>query len=145
MRAAKASEAAIEAARLARQGAARLAQQSNDLSASVHHQSRTAIDALISAVDQLSRAASRGETESDFEAARDYAVSAAEIGDADTAAVLDNLAGGLEALERFARERRSLRDDQLLTLTAALLQAMERLNGVAHRITDTDRAIHAAE
>ena len=145
LRAAKASEAAIEAARLARQGAARLAQQSDDLSSSARRQSRDAIGALVAAVDQLSRAASRWETGAETDAVRGYPASAAEIGDADTAAVLDNLAGGLDALERFAHERRSLRDDQLLTLTGALLQAIERLNSVAHRITDSDHAIRAAE
>jgi hypothetical protein len=144
LRAAKASEAAIEAARLARQGAARLAQQSEDLSKSATRQSRNAIDALIGAVDQLSRASSRWETESEFEIGHDHSAAPAP-GDADTAVMLDNLTGGLDALERFARERRSLRDDQLLMLTAALLQAMERLNSVAQRITQNDRAIRAAE
>ena len=142
LRAAKASEAAIEAARLARQGAARLAQHTDDLSRSARRQSRNAVDALIGAVDQLSRAASRWEAETELQ---DYSQSAPVLDDADTAAVLDNLAGGLDALERFAHERRSLGDDQLLMLTAALLQAMERLNTVAHRITDGDRAIRAAE
>ena len=145
LRAAKASEAAIEAARLARQGATRLAQQTDDLSRSARQQSRNAIEALVSAVDQLSRAASRREGEGQIAAGHDYALSAPEPGDSDTAAVLDDLAGGLDAVERFARERRSLGDDQLLVLTAALLQAMERLNSVAHRITGNDRAIHAAE
>jgi hypothetical protein len=144
LRAAKASEAAIEAARLARQGAAHLAQQSEDLSKSATSQSRNTIDALIGAVDQLSRASSRWETESEFDIGHDHSAAPA-LGDAGTAAVLDSLTGGLDALERFARERRSLRDDQLLMLTAALLQAMERLNSVAHRITKNDRAIRAAE
>lgn len=142
LRAAKASEAAIEAARLARQGAARLAQHSDDLSRSAGKQSRNAIDALVGAVDQLSRAASRWEADTEAEAGHDYLLSTPEP---DTAAVLDNLAGGLDAVERFAHERRSLGEDQLLVLTAALLQAMERLNNVAHRIADNDRAIHAAE
>ena len=145
LRAAKASEAAIEAARLARQGASRLAQHSEDLSRSMRRQSRNAIDALVGAVDQLSRASSRCEAETQLEAGHDYSQSLSELGDSATAAVLDNLAGGLDAVERFARERRTMGDDQLLVLTAALLQAMERLNGVAHRITENDREIRAAE
>jgi len=145
LRAAKASEAAIDAARLAKQGAARLAQHSEDLANAARRQSRGAIDALIGAVDQLSRAASRWEMDASSEDLRVSTPVLGEYGDTDTAAVLDNLAGGLDALEKFARERRSLGDDQLLTLTAALLQAMERLTTVAHRITGGDREIRAAE
>jgi hypothetical protein len=145
LRAAKASEAAIEAARLARAGVVKLAQNSEDLSKSVRRQSRSAIDALIGAVDQLSRTASRWESDARSEGEPDFPMSMPELGDADAAAVLDNLAGGLDALENFARERRSLREDQLVTLTAALLQAMERLNKLAHRIADSDQTIRAAE
>ena len=46
------------------------------------------------------------------------------------------VAGGLAALENFARQRPALASDQLVALTAALLQAVERLNAVARSIAD---------
>jgi hypothetical protein len=134
LRAAKASHAAIEAAGLARNGAQRVVEQTEVRMDAARHQSRAAIDALVAAVAQLSHAAARLEQPEphDDQAA---SVSRPELEDADAAAVLDSLAGGLDALERFARERRTMADDQLVTLTAALLQAVDRLNSVAQAIS----------
>jgi hypothetical protein len=110
----------------------------------VRDQSRAAIDALVGAVAQLSHAAARLE-HSEADDGDTASVNRPEL-DGDAAAVLDSLAGGLEGLERFARERRTMADDQLVTLTAALLQAVDRLNTVAHAISGSaDRsAVRAA-
>jgi HAMP domain-containing protein len=134
LRAVKASHAAIEAAGVARDGAQRMAEQTEARMDSARHQSRAAIDALVAAVAQLSHATARLEGANSRDEAS-ASISAPELEDADAAAVLDSLAGGLEALESFARERRSMADDQLVTLTSALLRAVDRLNAVAQAIS----------
>ena len=141
LRAAKASHAAIEAAGLARNGAQQIVEQTEVRMDAARHQSRAAIDALVAALAQLSHAAARFENREPDD--RDATgLNRPELEDADAAAVLDSLAGGLDALERFARERRTMADDQLVTLTAALLQAVDRLNAVAHAISgSSDRAV----
>jgi len=55
--------------------------------------------------------------------------------DADAEAVLASLEGDLEALERFARDRKTIAAEAAATLTVALVEAIDRLNSVADRIS----------
>jgi hypothetical protein len=51
--------------------------------------------------------------------------------------VLASLACDLEALERFARDRKTIASKSAAALTVALVEAIDRLNGVADRISAT--------
>jgi len=53
----------------------------------------------------------------------------------DADAVLASLEGDLEALERFARDRKTIAAEAAATLTVALVEAIDRLNSVADRIS----------
>lgn len=134
LRAAKASHAAIEAAELARAGAARITEQTQDRLESSRRQSRTALDTLVATVARLSDAAARLEGISGETAAASHPLRA-EPGDIDAIAVLGTLADGLEALESFVRHRPALAHDQLLRVTSALLHAVERLTQVADALS----------
>ena len=57
--------------------------------------------------------------------------------DTEAVAVLTSLAGDLEALERFARDRKTIAGESATALTVALVEAIDRLNGVADRISAT--------
>ena len=132
LRAAKAGHAAIEATELARGGLVRAAERSE----AVPRQSRAVIDTLVAAVTRLSDAATRLESQTALEHAKSPEHNHAPLEEGDAAGVMETLAGGLAALENFARQRPALASDQLVALTAALLKAIERLNAVAHSIAD---------
>jgi HAMP domain-containing protein len=136
LRAAKAGHAALEAAELARGGLVRAAERGEGKVESAPRQSRGVIDMLVAAVSRLSDAATRLERQTAIENAKSPEVLHAPPED-DAAGVLETLAGGLAALENFARQRPALASDQLIALTAALLQAIERLNAVQHFIAES--------
>jgi len=143
LRAARASHAAIEAAALARDGATRMAHQTQERMDGMRQQSRTVIDSLVETVARLSDAAAQLERRTS-DASRH---TRSDLGGSDPAAVLEELACGLDAIERFARDRPALANDQLVALSAALLKAVERLNRIADTMPELagDRAIRAAE
>jgi hypothetical protein len=68
-------------------------------------------------------------------------------GPADGALVLEGLIGNLDALERYASERKSIAEDEAVAFMAALIEAIDRLNFVADKICATadESAIRAAE
>ncbi len=137
LRAAKAGHTAIEAAQLARGGIARAAERSEGKMDAVPRQARAVIDTLVAAVARLSDAATRLERQTAVEHARSPEDNQPPLEDGDAAGVMEALAGGLAALENFARQRPALASDQLVALSAALLQAIERLDAVAHSIADS--------
>jgi hypothetical protein len=118
LRAAEAGQAAIEATARAHDG--------------VKHVARPTQDGTEAAAAQLSRP--EGQSEQRDENANS---SLAVLRDGDAAAVLERLADGLDALERYARERHSIDEDQLVPLSWALFRAVDRLNTVAHRLSGT--------
>jgi len=65
----------------------------------------------------------------------------------DGAVVLEDLIGNLDALERFASERKVIAEDEAVAFMAALIEAIDRLNSVADRICATadQTGIRAAE
>jgi hypothetical protein len=132
LRAAKAAHAALEAAELARGGMARAAARDEGKIDSGSRQPRAVIDTLVAAVARLSDAATRLERQTAVETAKSSAIHAPRKDDA--AGVLETLAGGLAALENFARQRPTLASDQHVALTGALLRAIERLNAVQRSI-----------
>jgi hypothetical protein len=77
------------------------------------------------------------------------AIRAREDGGAapDGALVLEDLTGNLEALERYASERKAIAEDEAVAFMAALIEAIDRLNSVADRICATadESAIRAAQ
>ena len=137
-RAAKAGQAAIEAAALTHDG--------------VRYGSGSAQDRMEAAAARLSRSAAQWELRGES-----ASPSLPELQDDDAAAVLESLAGGLDALERYARERPRIEqasieeaiieDDRLVPLAWALFKAVDRLNAVAHSLSGTSdpNAIQAAE
>jgi hypothetical protein len=66
---------------------------------------------------------------------------------ADAANVLEGLVGNLDALERYASERKAIAEDEAVAFMATLIEAIDRLNSVADRICATadESAIRAAE
>jgi len=66
---------------------------------------------------------------------------------ADGSMVLEGLIGNLDALERFASERKAIAEDEAVAFMAALIEAIDRLNSVADRICATadETDIRAAE
>jgi len=116
VRATKASHTAIEAAGIVREGAERMTLKAEDK-----------IAALTAAFAGRPLAA-------DAHAA-DLASGFAS--DSEAIDVLTKLAGDLEALERFARDRRTIASESAAALTVALVEAIDRLNGVADRISAT--------
>jgi len=130
LRAAKAAHAALEAAELARGGLARGAARDEGIDSGAH-QPRAVIDTLVAAVARLSDAATRLERQTAVETAKSSGIHAPRE---DAAGVLETLAGGLAALENFARQRPTLASDQHVALTGALLRAIERLNAVQRSI-----------
>jgi len=118
VRAAKASHTAIEAAGIVREGALRMTSQAED-----------SVAALAAAVGNRPLATTQAGASAEL--AGRFAT------DAEAAAVLTSLAGDLEALERFARDRRTIASESAAALTVALVEAIDRLNGVADRISAT--------
>jgi len=116
VRAAKASHTAIEAAVVVREGAERMTLKAEDKIAAL-------------------TAAFAGRPLAVEAHAADLASGFAS--DSEAISVLTNLAGDLEALERFARDRRTIASESAAALTVALVEAIDRLNGVADRISAT--------
>jgi HAMP domain-containing protein len=122
VRAAKASFAAIEAAGIVRDGAERMTLQAEESVAAL---------AAVIATRSGSPHAGASEPAPSAELAEPFAA------DAEAAAVFTSLADDLEALERFARDRRTIASEAAAALTVALVEAIDRLNGVADRISAT--------
>jgi hypothetical protein len=117
VRAAKASFAAIEAAGIVRDGAERMTLRAGAAMAAQGH------------------APNAAEPQSFEDSAAELAGRFATDTEAD--AVLTSLASDLEALERFARDRKTIAGESAAALTVALVEAIDRLNGVADRISAT--------
>ena len=130
VRAAKASFAAIEAAGIVRDGAERMTLQAEDsvaaFTAAIANRSIGSTHA-----GALEPAQTRSFDSPPAELASRFA------SDAEAEAVLTSLAGDLEALERFAHDRRTIASESAAALTVALVEAIDRLNGVADRISAT--------
>jgi hypothetical protein len=120
LRVAKASHAAVEAAGIARDGAQRITLKAED--------GITALMAVIANRTYVSRHADMSEAQ---EPPARFAP------DEEAASVLTSLAGDLEALERFAHDRTAIASESAAALTVALVEAIDRLNGVADRISAT--------
>ena len=114
VRAAKASHTAIEAAGIVRAGAERMTLNAED---------------RLAALTAAFAGRSRGSGADSMELVSGFAT------DDEAMDVLTSLAGDLEALERFARERTTIAGESAATLTVALVEAIDRLNGVADRIS----------
>jgi methyl-accepting chemotaxis protein len=154
-RAAQASEAALEAAGLAREGSARFADRAEAALEFASVQTNAVLGALATAVSRLSDAASRVEQTSAERASDPLSGSAPRLGTLLTRltqegnrfvspkslesdegeAVVEDLVSDLEALERFARERKDIAGDQAVAMTATLIETIDRLNAVADRIS----------
>jgi methyl-accepting chemotaxis protein len=115
IRAAKASHTAIEAAVVVREGAERMTLKAENKIAALTAVAGRPLAADAHAANLASGFASDGEATD----------------------VLANLASDLEALERFARDRRTIASESAAALTVALIEAIDRLNGVADRISAT--------
>lgn len=118
VRAAKASHAAVEAAGIAREGTQRMALKAEE-----------SITALMAAI------ANRTYVLKHTDASKAEGLPGRFAPDADAAAVLAGLADDLEALERFARDRKTIASESAAAVTVALVEAIDRLNGVADRIS----------
>jgi hypothetical protein len=115
IRAAKASHTAVEAAGIVREGAQRMTLQAED-----------SISALAAAMANRTYVLRHVD-------GRELAGGLAS--DTEVASVLTSLAGDLEALEQFARDRQTIAGESAATLTVALVEAIDRLNSVADRIS----------
>ncbi len=120
VRAAKASYAAIEGAGIARDGTQRMVLKAEE-----------SIAALMAAMANRTYVLKHAEASEPEEQPNRFA------SDAEAAAVLTSLAGDLEALERFAEDRKTIASESAAALTVALVEAIDRLNGVADRISAT--------
>jgi methyl-accepting chemotaxis protein len=154
-RAAMASQAALEAAGLAREGSARFADRAEAALEFASVQTNAVLGALAAAVARLSDAASRVEktpierfadvpsgsapqfgsllTRLTQDGNRFISPNAAEREESE--AVVEDLVADLEALERFARERKDIAGDKAVAMTATLIETIDRLNAVADRIS----------
>ena len=120
VRAAKASHAAVEAAGIVRDGAQRMTLKAED-----------GISALTAAM------ANRAYVLKHVDVSGPEKLVGGFASDAEAASVLTSLAGDLEALERFARDRKTIAGESAAALTVALVEAIDRLNDVADRISAT--------
>lgn len=118
MRATKASHAAIEAAGIVRDGAQRMTLKAED-----------GITALTAAMANRTYVLRHVDGAAAGEPADGIA------SDTDAASALESLADDLEALERFAQDRTTITGESAAALTVALVEAIDRLNGVADRIS----------
>jgi HAMP domain-containing protein len=156
-RAALASQTATEAAGLAKEGAARIVRKAEDAIEAAGLQNRAAMDEFSRAIAQLAGVTSRLDCldlggDRSVPSARSQPVpipianrvapTGAPAGDA----VLEDLIGDLDALERFASAHKSIASDQALAFTAAVIEAIDRLNVVAERVAAAadDKAVRAA-
>ncbi|HXJ02967.1 MAG TPA: hypothetical protein VNH44_17240 [Micropepsaceae bacterium] len=143
---ANASHAALEAANLARESALRLAEPIAENLNPASGPSHTGVDAPEAVVVRLSGSAPHARVLEISDTPGVIRFPKAAFEDDDTSTVMDALAGGLDRLEVFACERHAIREDQRVALTAALLQAVDRLNAVTYAMADTDQdVIRAAE
>jgi HAMP domain-containing protein len=148
-RATKASQDAIQAASLACEGSVRFAERAEQTLELASAQTNAVLGALAGAVSRLSDAAIKIEAASAAQIAGDPAParSGAQVtplpqeGPRLTApgqssdTIVDDLVADLEALERFARERKDIAGDKAVAMTATLVEAIDRLNAVADRIS----------
>lgn len=146
-RAARASHVATEAAGLARDGAVRIVQKAEDSVGTIGLQARLAVDALTRAVTRIAGATPRLDPftlpESRSEGALVHADSrpvllltgTGELRPESGDAILEDLIGDLDALERFARGRKTIASEQAVALTVSLVEAIDRLNAVADQIS----------
>ena len=111
LRAAKASHGAIEAAELSREGAHRIAMQAESK--------------LATMMDALKNGLWTGGTLAD----------AVAQGDREATTAIEGLVCDLEALERYALRRSTIESQEAVALNAALIEAIDRLNAVAERIS----------
>jgi HAMP domain-containing protein len=141
-----ASHATIEAAELARQSSFRLEQSAEALK-SAPAQRHDADDAeSIAARLFIVPSEQPGPATKISESAGIIRFPRAAFEEDDASVVLDALAGGLSKLENFARERRDIREDQQVSLTAAILQAVDRMNAIVYAMADSDDVVlRAAE
>jgi HAMP domain-containing protein len=146
-RAARASQTAIEAAGLAKEGAARIVKKAEDAIDASGVQTRATMDVLTAAAARLTDRGTRADdcglperrpvaplawpTPQAVALVPHTSATAQETSDA----VLEDLIGDLDALERFARERKTIAGDQAVALTAALVEAIDRLNGIAECVS----------
>jgi hypothetical protein len=126
VRAAKASHAAIEAASLVRDGAEQITLEAQ--------QCMAAMTAALAGL--IPEAAGPGDL-----SAPPPELAGHFSNDAEAGTVLASLADDLQALERFARDRKTIASESAAALMVALVEAIDRLNGVAECISATaDRA-----
>jgi len=157
IRAAKASQTALEAAGIAREGSARLAERAETMLELTSKQTNAVLVALAAAVARLSEAAAQIEQPSADQnsdrqsgpASRHAAQPIHPVQDGtrfdraksdekeDSDAVIEDLVADLEALERFAQERTDIASDKAMAMTATLIETIDRLNVVAGRISAT--------
>jgi hypothetical protein len=119
LRAAKASHTAIEAAGIVREGTQRMTLQAAD-----------SMSALAAAM------ANRAYVLRHVEGSGRGELAGGIASDTEVGSVLTSLAGDLEALERFARDRKTIPGESAAVLTVALVDAIDRLNGLADRISE---------
>ncbi len=143
MRAAKASQMALDAAAFARETSTRFAQRAETALELASAQSNAVLGALAAAVERLSHSAQQierppslisGEIDSGKESAKILAAPdrfAANGRDS----VIDDLLSDLEALERFAREQRNDGGEKAARIAATLGEAIGRLNAVSDRLS----------
>lgn len=150
--AAVASKTAMEVAGLAREGAARLGARANETVQSANNEVRAVVDALAGTLTRLSETAAKFDalksgafvnpapvdTRLDagpFESGALAGIGPTTPDDDDVGHVLEGLAGDLDALENFTRGRQTLAQHEGVALSAALVEAIDRLNHVAGRIS----------
>jgi HAMP domain-containing protein len=127
--AAKASHAAIEAALLVREGVERMTLEAQANIA--------ALTAVLGGRASGESPAPRNDADSPGNLGAPPELGDHLSGDTEAEAVLASLAGDLQALERFARDRKTIASESAAALTVALIEAIDRLNGVADRISAT--------
>lgn len=145
MRAAKASQMALDAAAFARETSTRFAQRAETALELASAQSNAVLGALAAAVERLSHTAQQiertpsltsGESEGGKNSAKILTAPdrfAANGRDS----VIDDLLSDLEALERFAREQRNDGGEKAARIAATLGEAIGRLNAVSDRLSSS--------
>jgi methyl-accepting chemotaxis protein len=129
LRAAKASHMAVEAAGLARDAAVRAGEDATRRSGAAPPDAAGTMEAR--PVMENIAARTNGEPSERM----------------DATVVLDGLVANLDALERFASERKAIAEDEAVAFMASVIEAIDRLNSVADRICATadDSAVRAAQ
>lgn len=140
MRAAKASQMALDAAAFARETSTRFAQRAETALELASAQSNAVLGALAAAVERLSHTAEQIERPPQVSGESDGAkiLSAQDRFAANGRdSVIDDLLSDLEALERFAREQRNDGGEKAARIAATLGEAIGRLNAVSDRLSSS--------